>query len=198
MCKAADCMYDYGLKSTSCLRITTVSCAQNSGATSSCHSHVRGSQTGQRGARLAFARLFGLTAIIHSGLLLRNILRFLVQPPLRYPRKLRAVLGALSEVRACQVMACEPATGQSDAHGTVLRLQLRKTCLGRGSNPQFVLKRCFVEGFSADEGAPKSGNMSTPKKIALALACAEAVAWAWSKSGASSGRRPLSTAMYCI
>jgi len=60
-------------------------------------------------------------------------------------------------------------TGQSDAQWTVLRLAAEEDVPWREEAIHNLFEEVFVEGSSADEGAPKSGNMSTPEKIALAL-----------------------------
>ena len=129
-----------------------------------------GNQTGQEERDLLFARLFGLTAIIHSGLLLRT------HPPLprsasapSTPESCTAVFGALHALARAKSWLAEPAYWTIGRAMDCLAAAAEEDVPWRGEVIRNLFDEVFSEGSSADEGAPKSGNIWTPEKIALAL-----------------------------
>jgi DNA polymerase phi len=129
-----------------------------------------GNQTSQEERDLLFARLFGLTAIIHSGLLLRT------HPPLprsasapSTPESCAAVLGALRELARAKSWLAEPAYWAIGRAMDCLAAAAEEDVPWCEEAAHNLFEEVFGEGSSADEGASKSGNMWTPEKIALAL-----------------------------
>lgn len=150
-------------------RITTVSCAQILALLLDA-TRTSGNQTGQEERDLLFARLFGLTAIIHSGLLLRT------HPPLprsasspSTPESCAAVLGALRALAHAKSWLAEPAYWAIGRAMDCFAAVAEEDVPWREEAIRNLFEEVFGESSSADEGAPKSGNMWTPEKIALAL-----------------------------
>lgn len=119
---------------------------------------------------MLFARLFGLTAIMDSGLLLRT------HPPLprsasapSTPESCAAVLGALRALACAKSWLAEPAYWAIGRAMDCLAAASEEDVPWREEAVRNLFEEVFGEGSSADEGAPKSGNMWTPEKIALAL-----------------------------
>ena len=150
-------------------RITTVSCAQILALLLDA-TRTSGNQTGQEERDVLFARLFGLTAIIHSGLLLRT------HPPLSRsasapstPESCAAVLDALRALARAKSWLAEPAYWAIGRAMDCLAAAAEEDVPWREEAVRNLFEEVFGEGSSVDEGAPKSGNMWTPEKIALAL-----------------------------
>ena len=129
-----------------------------------------GNQTSQEERDLLFARLFGLTAIIHSGLLLRT------HPPLprsasapSTPESCAAVLGALRALAHVKSWLAEPAYWAIGRAMDCLAAAAEEDVPWREEAVQNLVEEMFGEASSADEGALKNGSMWTPEKIALAL-----------------------------
>jgi DNA polymerase phi len=119
---------------------------------------------------LLFARLFGLTAIIHSGLLLRT------HPPLprsasapSTPESCAAVLGALRTLARAKSWLAEPTYWAIGRVMDRLAVAAEEDVPWRDEAVRNLFEEVFGEASSAAEGVPKSGNMWTPEKIAVAL-----------------------------
>ena len=130
---------------------------------------ISGNQTGQEERDLLFARLFGLTAIIHSGLLLRT------RPPL--PRSAApstsescaAVLDALCALARAKTWLAESAYWAIGRAMDRLAAAVEDDVPWREEAVRNLLERVFEEDRFTESGARKSGSMWTPEKIALAL-----------------------------
>jgi DNA polymerase phi len=168
--RSCKCIYDLWLKVHELLsRITAVSCAQILALLLDA-THTSGNQTSQEERDLLFARLFGLTAIMDSGLLLRT------HPPLprsasapSTPESCAAVLGALRALACAKSWLAEPAYWAIGRAMDCLAAASEEDVPWREEAVRNLFEEVFGEGSSADEGAPQSGNMWTPEKIALAL-----------------------------
>jgi DNA polymerase phi len=150
-------------------RTTTVSCAQILTLLLDA-TRTSGNQTGQEERDLLFARLFGLTAIVHSGLLLRT------HPPLprsasapSTPESCAAVLDALCALARAKSWLAEPAYWSIGHAMDCLAVANEEDMPWREEAVRNLFEEVFGEGSSADGEAPKSGNIWTPEKIALAL-----------------------------
>jgi DNA polymerase phi len=131
---------------------------------------MSGNQTGQEERDMLFARLFGLTAIIQSGLLLRT------SPPLppsaSAPSTLesfRSVLDALRTLARAKSWLAEA------AYWTIGRAMDHLAAATEGDVPwreegiRNLLEDMFGESSSAEGEVPKGGRSWTPEKLALAL-----------------------------
>jgi len=131
---------------------------------------MSGNQTGQEERDMLFARLFGLTAIVQSGLLLRT------RPPL--PRStsppstlesFRSVLGALRTLARSKSWLAEAAywtIGRAMDH---LAVATEEDVPWREEGIRNLLEEVFGDSSSAEGEWPKGGRFWTPEKIALAL-----------------------------
>ena len=131
---------------------------------------ISGSQTGQEERDLLFARLFGLTAIIHSGLLLRT------RPPLRRSasapstsESCAAVLGALCALARAKSWLAESAYWAIGRAMDRLAAAVEDDVPWREEAVRNLLEGVFGEDCITEGGARQSGGMWTPEKIALAL-----------------------------
>ena len=131
---------------------------------------ISSNQTSQEERDLLFARLFGLTAIIHSGLLLRT------HPPLprsasapSTPESCAAVLGALRALALVKSWLAEPAYWAIERAMDCLAAATEENVPWREEAIHNLVEEVFGEASSADGGVPMSGNIWTPEKIALAL-----------------------------
>ena len=131
---------------------------------------ISGSQTGQEERDLLLARLFGLTAIIHSGLLLRT------RPPL--PRSASApstsescaaVLGALCVLARAKSWLAEPAYWAIERAMDRLAAAVEDDVPWREEAVCNLSEGVFGEGGFTEGGTREGGSMWTPEKIALAL-----------------------------
>lgn len=151
-------------------RITTVSCAQILALLLDA-TRISGSQTGQEERDLLFARLFGLTAIIHSGLLLRT------RPPL--PRSesapstsesCAAVLGTLCVLARAKSWLAESAYWAIGRAMDRLAAAVEDDVPWREEAVRNLFEGVFgEEGWVNEGGAQKTGIIWTPETIALAL-----------------------------
>ncbi|KAI0288393.1 DNA polymerase phi-domain-containing protein [Multifurca ochricompacta] len=150
-------------------RVTTVSCAQilallleGSRATSN--------QTGQEERDLLFARLFGLTAIVHSGLFLR------VRPLLPHSASAPSTLESCASVfAALRALACAKPWIAEAAYWAI---GCAMDALAEANDDDLpwreeALRVLFDEEFgdshSTDKGAEQGRSLWTPEKIALAM-----------------------------
>ena len=119
---------------------------------------------------MLFARLFGLTAIIHSGLLLRT------HPPLprsasapSTPASCAAVLGALRALAGAKSWLTEPAYWAIGRAMDYLAAAAEEDVPWREEAVHNLVEEVFGEAPSADGGALNGESMWIPEKISLAL-----------------------------
>ena len=133
-------------------------------------SRTTGNQTGQEERDLLFARLFGLSSIIHSGLLIRT------HPPLprsssvpSTPESCEAVLKALQTLARAKSWLAEAAYWAVGSALDLLAAARDEDVPWREKVVRALLEEEFGESSSAEERATKSEVVWTPEKIALAL-----------------------------
>jgi DNA polymerase phi len=150
-------------------RLTTVSCAQVLALLLDA-TRVTGSQTGQEERDSLFARLFGLTAIINSGLLTRT------RPPLprstltpSTPESCSAVLDTLRELARAKSWLAEAAYWAVERAMDLLAASDDEDVPWREDAVDALLEDMFGEASSAEGGAAKSRAVWTPEKLAVAL-----------------------------
>ena len=131
---------------------------------------MSGNQTGQEERDLLFARLFGLTAIIHSGLLLRTqpLLPRSASAPSN-PESCAAVLGALLALARAKSWLTEAAYWAIGRTMDRLAAAVEEDVPWREEAVRNLLEGVFGEDCSTEGGARKSVSMWTPERIALAL-----------------------------
>jgi DNA polymerase phi len=149
--------------------VSTVSCAQILALVLDV-SRTTGNQTGQEERDLLFARLFGLSSIVHSGLLIRT------HPPLPQsasapstPESCEAVLKALQTLARAKSWLAEAAYWAIGSALDLLAAARDEDVPWREKTVRALLEEEFGESSSAEERATKSEVVWTPEKIALAL-----------------------------
>jgi DNA polymerase phi len=150
-------------------RLTTVSCAQVLALLLDA-TRVTGGQSGQEERDSLFARLFGLTAIINSGLLTRT------RPPLprstltpSTPESCAAVLDALRELARAKSWLAEPAYWAVERAMDLLAEADDADVPWREDAVDALLEDVFGEASSAEGVATMSRAVWTPEKLAVAL-----------------------------
>ena len=150
-------------------RITTLSCAQILALLLDT-TRMSSNQTGQEERDLLFARLFGLSAIIHSGLFLRT------QPPLprsasapSTPESCAAVLDALLALARVKPWLAEAAYWVIGGAMDRLAASVEEDVPWREEAVRKLCEGVFGENCSLEGESRKSGSIWTPEKIALAL-----------------------------
>ena len=150
-------------------RITTLSCAQILALLLDT-TRMSSNQSGQEVRDLLFARLFGLNAIIHSGLLLRT------RPPL--PRSASApstsescaaVIDALLALARAKSWLAEAAYWAIGRVMDLLAAAAEEDVPWRDEAVRNLFEAVFGEDCSSESGTRKSGGIWTPEKIALGL-----------------------------
>jgi DNA polymerase phi len=127
-------------------------------------------QTGQEERDLLFARLFGLNAIIQSGLLLRTrttLPRSASSPST--PKSCAAVLDALLALARAKSWLAEAAYWTVGRAMSCLATAAEEDVPWREEAARNLFEGVFGEDSSSEGGARKSGSIWTPEKIALAL-----------------------------
>ena len=149
-------------------RITTLSCAQVLALLDT--ACMSSNQTGQEERDLLFARLFGLSAIIHSGLFLRT------QPPLprstsapSTPESCAAVLDALLALARVKSWLAEAAYWAIGGAMDRLAASAEEDVPWREEAVHNLCESVFGEDCSFEGESRKIGSIWTPEKIALAL-----------------------------